>query len=206
MNKRQNVAKGTHQRVPFSDEEDIMLVKLIQRFGTDDWKKISNNIPHRNARQCKERWNNFLCPKLNKNPWTEAEDALLLEKYKIFGSQWKKISAFFDRRSHIAVRNRMAMLKRHMNSYKAESSESTCSSPDIDTSQEICEPEKTIEFVDIVNSFDRAQGENDPANEFSFRPYFPTTFEEEIEMRDFTSYRIQCRCSIPEYFEPYVEF
>ena len=194
----------SHPRIPFTDEEDILLVKLIQQYGTNDWKKISNHIPNRNSRQCKERWCNFLCPQLNKNPWTDAEDQLLLEKYQVFGPQWKKISTFFDRRSHIAVRNRMAMLKRHMNSSKSKISESSCSSPDIEENQGLNQDQKG--FGEILNNFNKV--ESDPhEQEFSFIPYDPNIdLDQEIETTDFTTYRIQVRCSYPEFVEPILEF
>ena len=106
--------KKEHPREPFSPEEDIRLVQLVQFYGIDNWGTISKHMVNRSARQCKDRWINFLSPGLNKNPWTQEEDDILLEKYQEMGSQWKVISKFFKGRTHIAIRNRMLKLKRHM--------------------------------------------------------------------------------------------
>ena len=105
-----------HPRELFTADEDIKLIKLVQLTGVGKWKLISSYFPNRNSRQCKERWNNFLNPDINKKPWTEEEDKLLFEKYEEFGSQWKVISTFFNQRTHISLRNRMMKLKRHMKS------------------------------------------------------------------------------------------
>ena len=110
----------------FTHEEDQMLRMLVYRFGSKDWQSISKMMGSRNPRQCRERWNNYLNPKLSQLPWSMEEDILLANKYAEFGSHWSKISKFFPNRSDNAIRNRWCLLlrqsERRSNSSSAMSS------------------------------------------------------------------------------------
>ena len=98
-------------RSKFTEREDDTLSQLVEEFG-EDWDIIVRNMRGRNKRQCKERWVNYLCPRLNVDPWTEAEDQLLLQKHEFFGSKWVCISKFFKNRTDTMVKNRYQMLLR----------------------------------------------------------------------------------------------
>ena len=101
-----------HPRQHFTEEEDIKLSLLVQRYGEKNWRFISSQFKDRNERQCKERWVNFLSPDINKGEWTQQEDLILIEKYYLLGSQWKEISKYIRGRTHISVRNRCQKLIR----------------------------------------------------------------------------------------------
>jgi len=96
----------------FSQEEDQLLTSLVQKYGTDDWIKVSEEMENRNPRQCRERWNNYVNPSLQNDQWTYEEDCLLVSKYAEYGSHWNKVSKFFPKRSDNAVRNRWHTLLR----------------------------------------------------------------------------------------------
>lgn len=96
----------------FTEEEDNKLRAIIENIGTVDWKKVANQMKSRNARQCRERWNNYLNPDLNDAPWTPEEDKLIEELYEKFGTQWNKIGKHFDNRSDNSLRNRWMKIKR----------------------------------------------------------------------------------------------
>ena len=70
----------------FDPSEDELLINLVGTHG-ENWKLISEFIPGRNPKQCRERWNLYLKPDINKSPFTEDEDRLLLEKVRELGSQ-----------------------------------------------------------------------------------------------------------------------
>ena len=108
MNEKSNPKR--HKREQFTTEEDLKLVKLIQKFGTSNWKFISSQMGKRTVRQCKDRWENYLSPSLNKNPWTDEENSLLIKKYRELGSRWKEIATFFTNRTQINVRNQVLRL------------------------------------------------------------------------------------------------
>jgi hypothetical protein len=64
----------------------------------------------RNARQCRERYKNYLSPQFHNDPWTPAEERLLTEKVKELGQKWSKIATFFKGRSDVNVKNQWAAI------------------------------------------------------------------------------------------------
>jgi hypothetical protein len=99
-------------KVKFTAEEDGILGRLVREFGTKNWKQVAQLMRTRNARQCRERWNNYINPALRMGTWTPDEDELLLKQYAIHGSKWSKIAKVFRRRSDLSLRNRWQMLER----------------------------------------------------------------------------------------------
>ena len=92
---RQRLLKCTNPNITkgrWTEEEDNMLRCIMERKSKTPWKQASNEMPGRTSKQCRERWNNYLCPEVNKNPFTEEEDRLLQHLYNTFGKSWAKIS------------------------------------------------------------------------------------------------------------------
>jgi hypothetical protein len=48
------------------------------------------------AKQCRERWNNYLDPNLNKGPWTKAEEIVLFEHISKVGTKFSQIARKFQ--------------------------------------------------------------------------------------------------------------
>lgn len=96
---------GTNRR-NFTKSEDEQLTGLVSRFGENSWKDIARLMPNRNTRQCKERWNSYLSPRINHEAWSEEEDYLLIQKYKEIGPKWVELSKYFKGRSDNNVKNR----------------------------------------------------------------------------------------------------
>ena len=90
----------------FTSEEDSRLISIMSSQTFSTWNAVSSQIPGRTARQCRDRWANYLSPTNKNTPWAENEDLLLLEKFNVFGPQWSKIAQFFDGRSDNNVKNR----------------------------------------------------------------------------------------------------
>jgi hypothetical protein len=99
-------------KLKFTAEEDNILGRLVREFGTKNWRQVAQLMRTRNARQCRERWNNYINPALRIGTWTPDEDELLLKQYAIHGSKWNKIAKVFRRRSDLSLRNRWQMLER----------------------------------------------------------------------------------------------
>ena len=116
-------------KTKFTPYEDMMLTNIVMTAGCKNWFEVADHMKTRNARQCRDRWNNYLNPYLRNDPWTEDEDKLLLEKYKIYGTKWRKISIYFHNRSDNSIRNRFQILERKMN-------RQACSSPSNSSSTE----------------------------------------------------------------------
>jgi len=51
------------------------------------------------------RWHNHLDPNINKAPWTQEEDSLIMELYHEFGSQWNRIASSLEGRTDNSVKN-----------------------------------------------------------------------------------------------------
>jgi hypothetical protein len=101
-----------HPKSKFTSEEDSLLRRLVSQLGDDSWPQIAQGMHHRNARQCKERWTNYLSPSVSNSPWTPQEDRLLEDKIREIGQKWVKIAAFFPRRTDINIKNRYHVLCR----------------------------------------------------------------------------------------------
>ncbi|EAY03575.1 Myb-like DNA-binding domain containing protein [Trichomonas vaginalis G3] len=97
-------------RHKFSSEEDSKLKKLVEKYGENDWTTVASEMKTRTARQCRERFKNYLSPKLTNGPWTEEEDKLLEEKFNEYGPKWAKIAVFFPSRSDVNVKNHWTSL------------------------------------------------------------------------------------------------
>jgi hypothetical protein len=94
-----------HPRHTFSPDEDVQLKQLVARLG-EQWREVAAQMANRNARQCKERWTNYLSPSVRLDPWTEEEDQLLVEKVNACGFAWSVIAQAFNGRSDNDVKNR----------------------------------------------------------------------------------------------------
>ena len=91
----------------FTADEDEQLKKLVSLFGDrDNWKVISENIPGRTQRQCRERYKTYLAPDINRSLWTKEEDEIIKKKYLQYGSRWTLIAMFLKGRSSNSAKNR----------------------------------------------------------------------------------------------------
>lgn len=109
--KRNKITFKPHQK--FSIADDNVLRALVQKFGESNWITVADHMPGRNSRQCRERWLNYLSPKLNREKFTKEEDKLLLLKVSEIGTKWVTISkSFFPNRTDQMVKNRYYILRR----------------------------------------------------------------------------------------------
>jgi hypothetical protein len=89
----------------FTAGEDMHLREVVEQCGTKDWSEVASYMWGRNARQCRERWANYVNPMLADVAWTQAEDDLLDEKFAQIGTKWKTIATFFPLRSKNQIKN-----------------------------------------------------------------------------------------------------
>jgi hypothetical protein len=94
-------------RRQFTIEEDSKLIELVPRMDSaHGWDFVASHMAGRSSRQCRERWVGYLCPSIRVEPWTEAEDQLLLSDISKFGHKWTAIAQHFNGRSGDDVKNR----------------------------------------------------------------------------------------------------
>jgi hypothetical protein len=85
---------GRFVKCKFTREEDARLLFLVNTHGGLDWNQIASLMETRNARQCRERYKNYLDPNLRQDEWTVEEDELIQRKYLEFGPKWNKMARF----------------------------------------------------------------------------------------------------------------
>jgi hypothetical protein len=90
----------------FTPEEDKLLVALVGNTPYPNWRDISAHVPDRTARQCRERWTNYLAPTISSDPWTAAEDALIVRLVNTLGTKWATIARQVPGRTDNAIKNR----------------------------------------------------------------------------------------------------
>lgn len=93
-------------RRPFTAHEDATLMLLINPEVEVDWEAVAKRMDGRSARQCRERWLNYLSPSIRADPWTDFEDRVLVAKINEMGHSWANIGHFFNGRSENDVKNR----------------------------------------------------------------------------------------------------
>lgn len=96
------IIKGT-----WKEEEDQQLLAMVAKYGPRRWSHIARELNlGRNGKQCRERYLNHLSPHINKDHWTEEEDAKILHYQAKFGNQWAKIAKFLPGRTSNSIKNR----------------------------------------------------------------------------------------------------
>lgn len=105
---RQAKPKGP-PRQKFSVREDEQLRELVEELG-QNWPEVAQRLGTRSARQCRERFRNYLSPNLRNGLWSDDEDRLLHAKVAEFGAKWSVIVSFFPSRSEVNLKNRWTQL------------------------------------------------------------------------------------------------
>jgi hypothetical protein len=100
-------------------EEDETVIEFVEREGTKNWRKLAALLPGRVGKQCRERWRNHLDPDVNREPWSDREDAILVELHEKLGNQWVKMAESLPGRSDNAIKNRWnSTLRKRMEEMK----------------------------------------------------------------------------------------
>jgi len=96
----------------WTPEEDEVLKKVVRRKDISTWAKVAEYVPGRTAKQCRERWSLNLDPTINRGPWTEEENLMLLAIHQHLGNKWADIALLMPGRTENAVKTRFKSLVR----------------------------------------------------------------------------------------------
>lgn len=101
---------------PWRPSEDEILLRAVASAPRPvRWPSITEHLPHRTPKQCRERYVNQLDPSLrDSDEWSAVEDAFVFNLYHTFGAQWSKIASLMEGRTDNAVKNRFHHLRRRM--------------------------------------------------------------------------------------------
>jgi hypothetical protein len=78
----------------------------VDQIGAKSWEAIAKFMPNRTARQCRDRYKNYLLDSLVCDAWAPEEDALIVEKFREIGPKWVEIAKYLNGRSGNHVKNR----------------------------------------------------------------------------------------------------
>jgi hypothetical protein len=92
QNRYQRSLDPTLKRGSWSPEEDAKLHLAVSAYG-NSWVDVATMMEGRSNEQCRDRWNERLDPKINREAWTEEEDKSLMDAVGELGEgKWKAVS------------------------------------------------------------------------------------------------------------------
>lgn len=127
----------------FTADEDNNLKDLVKHFGTKNWLAVSLFMNGRSAKQCRDRYMNYLIPGVFQGEWTKEEDELLIKLHNEFGPKWSLIKNQLPNRSSNAIKNRWSYFLQ-----KKKKNEQ------IDSSKNKDEDQEKDQFSDVLENFD----------------------------------------------------
>lgn len=160
------------QRNRFTHEEDEHLKRLVSLHNPPNWNEIAKYMRNRSARQCRERYNNYLRPELTNGTWTPEENDLLNQLYEKYGPKWSLIAQNFIGRSAVNIKNhhsslvsQMSVKNRSNKFFKAKPTDFAKSTPDFLSSNIDCKPENNSMIASISSEKVADVFENKSENE-----------------------------------------
>lgn len=86
-------------------EEDHLLKKLVNKYGTNDWYFTAKFFKKKSAAQCSIRYKRILRG-VKKIHWTADEDKKVKELISVYGMNWRIIAKFLPSRTGKQIRER----------------------------------------------------------------------------------------------------
>jgi hypothetical protein len=93
----------------WTTDEDRQLIEIMAE-NFKSWGKVSELMPGRTSKQCRERWNNYLRPDVVHSVFSEREDGIILSMQEELGNKWALIARALPGRTENAVKVRFSVL------------------------------------------------------------------------------------------------
>jgi hypothetical protein len=90
----------------WTKNEDDQLIQIVAQYGPGKWTELSEAFERKNPKQCRERWHNILDPAICRDPFTQAEDALIIHMVTTVGTKWSAIARQLPGRTDNHTKNR----------------------------------------------------------------------------------------------------
>ena len=86
-------------RSAWTNVEDEVLKAAVSKYGLNNWARVSSLLARKSAKQCKERYESWIDPRISKQEWSREEDERLLHYARIFSTAWRTIAQLMENRT-----------------------------------------------------------------------------------------------------------